>query len=302
MYFNFPELLAPPIKRAAYSDRTAWLMCVMSKLAYVKFEQDNEKTQELESGLKEAEFELIKTFNSADTQAFLARRAGDKFLVLAFRGTEKDKFKDIVSDLDARFYTDDQGVKIHNGFYKAFLNLKDSIVQELNKFQDHSLYVTGHSLGGALALIATREFNSDNLAACYTFGSPRVGSSEFGDDIKPPIYRVVNALDPVPCVPFIYLYNFLYYIGKLLEKVFKFSALVKYVEENKGYYAHHGDERFLTKCGDDYKKVRVIYNYNEFLRLGRLLWLIIKSRKVPVDDHSLDEYCRKLGEYGVKRS
>ena len=33
------SLLEPPIKRAAYSDRTAWLMAVMSSLAYIRFEQ-----------------------------------------------------------------------------------------------------------------------------------------------------------------------------------------------------------------------------------------------------------------------
>ena len=33
------SLTEPPIKRAAYSDRTAWLMAVMSALAYVRFEQ-----------------------------------------------------------------------------------------------------------------------------------------------------------------------------------------------------------------------------------------------------------------------
>ncbi len=40
MYFKYKELLEPPVKRAAYSDRTAWLMAEMSRLAYMKFEEN----------------------------------------------------------------------------------------------------------------------------------------------------------------------------------------------------------------------------------------------------------------------
>ena len=43
--FKVNELLTknPPIRRAAYSDRTAWLLAEMSQLAYVKFEQNELK-------------------------------------------------------------------------------------------------------------------------------------------------------------------------------------------------------------------------------------------------------------------
>jgi len=37
--------------------------------------------------------------------------------------------------------------------------------------------------------------------ACYTFGSPPVGTKAFDDDIKTPIYRVVNHVDIVPRLP-----------------------------------------------------------------------------------------------------
>ena len=59
-YFEYEELLSPPIKRAAYSDRTAWLMAKMSKLAYLPFENDD---AELKAALSEANFELIKWFS-----------------------------------------------------------------------------------------------------------------------------------------------------------------------------------------------------------------------------------------------
>lgn len=36
--FDYPKLLSAPVRRAAYSDRTAWLMASMSELAYWQFE------------------------------------------------------------------------------------------------------------------------------------------------------------------------------------------------------------------------------------------------------------------------
>mgnify|MGYP000190875817 CR=1 FL=1 len=38
---NSAHLLEQPVARAAYSDRTAWLMAVLSSLAYVKFEGED---------------------------------------------------------------------------------------------------------------------------------------------------------------------------------------------------------------------------------------------------------------------
>ena len=43
--------------------------------------------------------------------------------------------------------------------------------------------------------------NSTQLAGCYTFGAPRVGDDGRLGCFKTPIYRIVNATDPVPIVP-----------------------------------------------------------------------------------------------------
>jgi len=296
MYFEYERLLEPPVARAAYSDRTAWLMAEMSRLAYAKFELHAEKLEELKNALKRADFELVDTFDNEGTQAFLAKRDKDKMLVLAFRGTEKEDLRDIITDLDARFYKDEHGGRIHNGFLEAFKKVEVAITKQIEKLNTYFLYITGHSLGGALALIATREFNSDNLAACYTFGSPKVGNSEFGDIIKPPIYRIVNALDVVPCLPFSYFLDIFYYLFRLL----KISPLQKFVQKFRGY-DHHGDMRFLTPCKVNYKQLRVIQNYNEIKRSFRLLKNTLSDRKIGIKCHSVDDYCEKLGQYGLKR-
>lgn len=284
-YFRHKKLLEPPVRRAAYSDRTAWLMAEMSRLAYEKYEKDKTK---LETALSQADFDLIQIFNSEGTQAFLAKRGTDKMAVLAFRGTEKEAPEDIVADLNAKFYKDDNGVKIHSGFLKAFEYIEEAVSQELGKIREYSLYITGHSLGGALALLATRTFNSDNLAACYTFGSPKVGNEEFDDDIKAPIYRIVHAYDMVPFFPPAHFLDLLWLIPcKKLRSI---------VEKFRGY-AHHGDMRYLTFCGDDIEKVKVIANHNDFLRLAGL-WM---HKKESIKHHAIKVYCEKLGYWALRR-
>ena len=284
-YFKYAELLLLPLYRAAYSDRTAWLMAVMSRLAYLPFENS---PGSLDEALSEARFELNKSFNCNGTQAFLAKRESDKMVVLAFRGTQKEDPQDIITDLKANFYQDEKGVKIHDGFYRAFKYIENDIKNAVENLKDYSLYITGHSLGGALALIATRALNSDNLAACYTFGSPKVGKEEFDDDIKPPIYRIVNAYDIVPFSPPTYIFELLYLLP--WQKVRDFTK--KFIG-----YDHHGDMRYLTPCKDNFEDFKVITNYNEFLRLAGL-WT---HKKESVKHHAIDAYCEKLANWALKR-
>jgi len=61
------------------------------------------------------------------------------------------------------------------------------------------LWVTGHSLGAALATLCAGRYN--NVQGVYTFGSPRVGNDGFKEKLDANIYRVVNNDDIVARVP-----------------------------------------------------------------------------------------------------
>lgn len=299
-HFQYKELLFPPVCRAAYSDRTAWLMAEISSLAYLEFEKSADELNALKVELAKAEFELVSSpFNVGGTQAFLAKRDKDRMAVLAFRGTQikgfaLETFFDGFSDLYATFYKNAHGVKIHNGFLLAFQNIEKNIRAALDGIKDCALYVTGHSLGGALALIATRSINTNNLAACYTFGSPKVGNEEFDDIIKAPIYRVVNAWDLVPFLPFTWI---MWPIFKLAAKKITNEKLKMICDDFKDY-RNHGDLRFLT----DEAEAKVLTEYSE---LGRSIQLIChtfsESRDIGVRDHSIDIYCDKLEQWALKR-
>ena len=90
------------------------------------------------------------------------------------------------------------------GFSKAFEQIAADIQKNLaeKKYQEKSLFITGHSLGGALATVAIKRLTHEaRISACYTFSSPRIANKNWIAGIKTPIYRLVNAADPVPMMP-----------------------------------------------------------------------------------------------------
>lgn len=273
-------LPTPPTSRAAYSDRMAWIMANMAKLAYINFEDGELGHEELEYSLRSGWFNLIKTFDKNGTQAFLAKN--DEFTVLAFRGTQPDKWEDVKTDL--RFLKEKTvDGKVHVGFLEAFTDVKDEVFEaiRLNIGAGVPIYITGHSLGAALATVATRELDEefgDWIAACYTFGSPRVGDGKFEKSIKTPFYRVVNTTDIVSLVPF-----FL------------------------GTFVHVGDPRYLSrrKVNGVNLLFRGIPNFRRVIEalIETLLALFKLNPFAPwLGAHAIDQYVEKLERYAQSRN
>ena len=122
--------------------------------------------------------------------------------VLAFRGTDAGQAKDWATDLDAA-YADAFGAKVHHGFLTGLLGLWPEVLAALG---NEPLWITGHSLGGALATLGALQAVGTGLPVqgVATFGSPAVGDRTFvgaftaalGDRSD----RVVHGNDPVPRV------------------------------------------------------------------------------------------------------
>ena len=333
--FDEPGLLGAPVMRAAYSDRTAWLMSAVSELAYYPFEDGDmvlnlatelanlSGVEAIEKRLKKilsgtvgggneatlaaildvAGFTLLKTYNRNDTQAFLAKRGGEDgncMLILAFRGTEINP-KDIHTDANAILTTLNGEEKVHSGFLKAIGHVRDSIAKDLAQHKGIPVYITGHSLGGALAILATRLLASDSHGACYTFGGPRVGTEQVDDQIKTPIYRVVNAADLVPRVPPAYIIGPLVMLTNLLHLTFISSFLRRF----RGY-VHYGDMRYLNHVdpGPDERFPGLLLHSNPAfpIRIGWVLrrW-IATGGKAAGTDHAISLYRKKLKAYALSR-
>lgn len=128
----------------------------------------------------------------------------DTHAVLAFRGSDPLTLPNWVTDSIVRLVERDEfDGRVHLGFSSALKKSWPKLESLLGHVGDRPLFLTGHSLGGALAVLtACRLAKQDRpVVATYTFGAPRVGDPTFCDGYNLPTYRVVNRLDLVPEIP-----------------------------------------------------------------------------------------------------
>ena len=147
---------------------------------------------------KDMGYKIVKFFDIDGAQAYLL--TNKTINVLSFRGTEVNQKSDVLADLEAGKNIEACGGKVHHGFKHELDKLWPSI-QDTLKSNPGTLYVTGHSLGAAMATIATSRLQP-NVVALVTFGSPRAGDKEFVESLKVDHYRVQNNNDAVTTVPF----------------------------------------------------------------------------------------------------
>jgi triacylglycerol lipase len=143
--------------------------------------------------------------SSTDTLATISETASD--VVIAFRGTTD--LRNWLTDLDWKQASLIWSPgKVHRGFNFALNSIADALDQAIDPKDGRRIWLTGHSLGGALAMLFAlrmRVRRGMNIAGVYTFGQPRVGNLPFslGYDalLESRTFRVVHADDIVPRVP-----------------------------------------------------------------------------------------------------
>lgn len=165
---------------------------------------------------------------SANTQTYVGESGSA--VVVAFRGSENPATIDGLKDWlltnasnflvlpEGRIGTDfaaaGVGARFHKGFMGALAEIWDPLsaaVDAAQKRRERPLWVTGHSLGGALALLAAWRFQQQFQAvhAVHTFGAPMVGNQKaaeaFQREFPGRIFRYVDDLDLVPVLPAISL-------------------------------------------------------------------------------------------------
>ncbi len=346
-YFDVPQLLAtPPITRAAYSDRTAWIMAELSRLVYDPLpeevsvehlvaeirkavesdsaedtvdklvrraiESGQEVSSDISTILEQNQFEFLEGYARAGTEAFLARlnQVDDsgQMLILVFRGTQPN-ITDVLTDIKADLVAAPGGGRIHRGFLEAFNHVREDIDAALERHDGPPVYITGHSLGGALALIATRYLERESTGACYTFGGPRVADDRFFEGIKTPVYRIVNAADGVPRVPF--GFGLMIVLGGLrllpLNGTFQIS---EWLRSHFAGYTHFGTLVFLSAIPtapqsslSRSKQLQVRKSPNFFWRSHLVLKrLLLTWGKAAGGDHSILDYSEKLKQYAQRRN
>ena len=219
----------------------------------------------------------------------------DGNLIIAFKGSSapEDFLQDAkfaMSLFNRADIDHDPVVKVHTGFLEDFNAIKHAVIGQVRAYTGSRLvpgvFITGHSLGGALAILCALECWRQALpvSAVYTFGQPRVGNAAFaglfdrtrtinGGVLRDLTFRVVNQNDIVPRTP-----------GLLLG------------------YRHCGTELFfrqaLPSCLDGASGNGWQVNPGLWLRAWSDLLGLYRAwrerRDVLVSEHFLPAYCQRI--------
>jgi len=118
--------------------------------------------------------------------------------IIVIRGTANEG--NVLSDIDVRLVSDARtGIKLHKGFRDVAV----TIMQILDNAHtiEHTVHVTGHSLGGAVAqIIGMWLHKRGNNVQIYSYGSPKVSDQVLSGG-QPTHWRVVRRSDPIPFTP-----------------------------------------------------------------------------------------------------
>ncbi|MEP3474706.1 MAG: lipase family protein [Hyphomicrobiales bacterium] len=182
----------------SFSYKKALSLAEASKLAYEN-ESIIKTTAETGWGFSNCDFITV-----GSTQLFVAQT--ENIILIAFRGTQSN-LEDWLGNMDIRTVSKTYG-NVHKGFEAHYVNIKQQLETILSNSNaaNKSIWLTGHSLGGAIATIAAAELMSSYaISGIYTFGQPRVGfeglrtfmETNYVDNF----FRFVNQDDPITLLP-----------------------------------------------------------------------------------------------------
>ncbi|XP_007047270.2 PREDICTED: uncharacterized protein LOC18611134 [Theobroma cacao] len=161
------------------------------------------------------DYDFLNDFqNKHSTQGFMFHDQRANKIVVAFRGTEPFNAYDWSTDADISCFENKEMGKVHGGFMKAlglikeqgwppelpaeekgknlaYYSIREELRRRLKANKEAKFIVTGHSLGGALAILFPailalhekprneEQALLNRLEGVYTFGQPRVGDFQF---------------------------------------------------------------------------------------------------------------------------
>ena len=171
--------------------------------------------------------------NTRDLQAGITVNHNRKWITLVFRGSES--WLDFYHDFIILQKTLHDKVKVHYGMYKqlscdfSYNVLRREIRRLLNTYPNYTLNITGHSLGGGLALLFAYKYSLENHVQpirCVSFASPKVGNKAFLEAFKKKNIRHIRCFTEKDIVPVLPLRGY-YHVGeqmKLLQNTIEYTV------------------------------------------------------------------------------
>lgn len=219
---------------------------------------------------------------------FIATNDELKTQLIAVRGTSN--VENAVVDVDYVLTLDETlGIELHKGFAQSSRSIYQELTSKLRK--DYTIHLTGHSLGGAVAVILGMYLDKQGYKTgeIVTFGQPKVtnrsGAKRYG---HLNITRVNNAEDAVPLMP-------PFDVSQILN--FKFDIFwhlgKEYVLLSEEYYSVLEGMDSLLRGADFLSKAPTAENLNAHridIYVKRLKSLAGNAIQIPYDKR--DEYLK----------
>jgi len=144
-------------------------------------------------------YNYISYLNQNGVQAFIL--ANNEKLICVFRGT--DEKSDISKNLDF-IGIDFLNGRVHRGIYKLYDSIDGYIEGYMATQRYENVVFTGHSLGGAIALLCSSRYPKSTVVS---FGMPRVVNKAFRKNLRVFHFRYVNNCDVIPKIPFNFVHQ-----------------------------------------------------------------------------------------------
>ena len=180
-----------------------------------------------ETQLKSKYSNLIFIENKeTDTQGFITVKStgelcsgvSKKAVIISFRGSQEKQ--DWINDFTAwhtviPYGNYESDIRVHQGFLTCYKSVRGDILSYIskNRSEIYNIYITGHSLGGALATLCAVDiqFNFPDIKLqVYTSGAPKVGNKAFVRSYNkrvPDTTRTYARQDIVPKLPPVWLFE-----------------------------------------------------------------------------------------------
>lgn len=188
----------------------ATTMAILANLVYQK-KSDTEQIPDEEKIYnqlldQDSEYLSVKGFDENSAQAMVVSHKD--FIGIAFRGT--NEINDWLDNLNA-FPESALFGEFHRGFYRSVEDLWSDIKSQVEKIKTKEgskpVFITGHSLGGAMASVAAAKYihQDEPFMSVYTFGQPRAMTRNtariFNVEASGRYFRFQNNEDIVTRVP-----------------------------------------------------------------------------------------------------
>lgn len=216
-------LVEEPPLADVHDPRLAYALAVLSAWSYADYQSFTRRIRR--NGFARCHVDEAAVTNDAlfvVSRAYVVRSLCGRAAIIVFRGTEPVNLVSWLTDADvitrqlpktfaAADTTHEPTGKVHRGFLANLEAVWDDMLVGLAKASGvETLYVAGHSLGGAMAVLAAARLlrmpaYREALRGVYTYGQPAVGDesfAEFGDDlIGDRLFRHIYHHDIVPQLP-----------------------------------------------------------------------------------------------------